>query len=254
MDLSLAFVKNESQVLYQTFGEEGHSKPQIMDIEDLESKPLHNILLPKSLLENAESSQVLKDKLERTNKYAPIKTIGDNGLTADSFDQLQREEATQITQSTYMTWSLRNNLHLVENIMAQVKHLKELWPNDRTAFFEELWHILRSNLGATQLTLAYNHLKKAEKEGEKNQLIRVVIEGQSKPNPSENKELGEALFKNYEGKFSRAFEVYSYNQESGEAVILAKINESPVIVMARVFEMTALQRATFNALFEGLQN
>lgn len=254
MDLSLAFVKNESQVLYQTFNGEDNGKPQIMEIEDLESKPLHNILLPKELLEGEEKSQILKEKLDKTNKYAPIKTISGNSLTADSFDRLNLEDATKITQATYSTWALRNNLHLIENIMAQTKHLKELWPNDRTAFFEELWHILRSNLGATQLTLAYNHLRKAEKEGEKNQLIRVVIEGQSKPNPSENKELGEALFKNYEGKFSRAFEVYSYNEETGEAVLLAKINESPVIIMARLFEMTPLQRATFNALFEGLQN
>lgn len=254
MDLSIAFVKNETQVLYQTFSSEEKGKPQIMDIEDLESKPLHNILLPKELIEGEERAELLREKLDKTNKYAPIKTISGQSITADSFDRLSAEEATKITESTYSTWTLRNNLHLVENLIAQITHLKQLWPNDRTAFFEELWHIMRSNLGATQLTLAYNHMKKAEKEGEKNQLIRVVIEGQSRPNPAENKELGEALFKNYEGKFSRAFETYSYSRESGEAVFLAKINESPIIIMAKVFDLTPLQKATFNALLEGLQN
>ncbi len=252
MDLSIAYVKNDSQVLYQNFSAAETSKPQIFEIEDLEGKSIHNILLPKTLVE-ADESHELKEKLNKTNKYAPIKTINDEQMNIEMFEKLEAAEALTITRQTYATWILRNNLKLVENMFENLKHLKGLWPNDRTAFFEELWHLLRTNLGATQLTLAYNHMRKAQKEGEKNQLVRVVVEGQSRPNPSENKELGEALFKNYEGKFATNFEVYSYDKEQGQVVLLAQVNDSPIIIMAEVFEMTPLQRATLNCLFEGLQ-
>ncbi|MCF8058759.1 MAG: hypothetical protein K9K67_05650 [Bacteriovoracaceae bacterium] len=253
MDLSIAFVKNDSQVLYQTFTEEKPGRPQIFDIEDLEGKEIHSILLPKHLLKEEEKANELTEKLNKTNKYAPIKTISEDFLTSELFDTMDLQTAENITKSTYSTWTLKNNLGLIENMFAQLSHLKGLWPNDRTAFFEELWHLLRSNLGATQMTIAYNHLKKAEKEGEKNQLIRVVVEGQSRPNPSENKELGEALFKNYEGKFANNFEVYSWDLEKGQVVFLASIKESPVIIMAQIFDLTPLQKATLNCLFEGLQ-
>lgn len=255
MNLALAYVKSESKVCYKNFEvEEG--KTHILDIEDLQDKEVHGIFLNRGLLESEEKTQLLNEKLSQTvyksQKYAPIRPLSQDQLNADSFEHLTPEAAKAIIESTYSTWSLKNNLSLVENMMEQIDHLKPLFPNDRTTFFEELWHILRSNLGATSLTLAYNHLQKAEKENEKNKLVRVVIEGSSKPNPTENQELGEALFKNYEGKFQRNFEVYSYNEESGEVVFLAQVNESPVIIMAKVFGLTALQRATFNCLFEGL--
>lgn len=252
MDLSIAYVKNQSQVLYQSFAAEELQKPQIFELEDLEGKDIHNILLPKSLIEG-EDCEELKEKLAKTNQYAPIKTISAEQISAEDFDRLGKDDALNITKQTYATWTLRNNLKLVENMFANIKHLKNLWPNDRTAFFEELWHLLRKNLGATTLTIAYNHMRKAEKEGEKNQLVRVVVEGQSRPNPSENKELGEALFKNYEGKFANNFETYSYDKESGQVVFLAQVNDSPIIIMGEIFELTPLQKATLNCLFEGLQ-
>ncbi|MEC7277208.1 MAG: hypothetical protein VXV96_12890 [Bdellovibrionota bacterium] len=249
MELSIAYVKNESQVLYQQYSEDSVGKPQIFELEDLDSKDLHGIILPKELLESDE----LKEKLSKTQRYAPIKTIASEQMSVDQFDSLGKEEALELTKNIYTSWTIRNNLNLVENMFANLEHLKGLFPNDRTAFFEELWHTLRSNLGATTLTLAYNHLKKAEKENEKNQLIRVVVEGTSKPNPSENKELGEALFKNYEGKFAKPFEVYSWNRETGQAVFLVMVKESPAIIMANLFDLTPLQRAALNCLFEGLQ-
>ncbi len=250
MDLSIAFVKNESQVLFQEFtSSEERTKAQVFDMEQLESKDLHGILLPVDLLE----SQELKEKLAKTSQYAPIKTIKEEQMSADQFDNLDHHRALTLTKSVYSSWTIKNNLKLIENMFANLSHLQGLFPNDRTAFFEELWHLMRSNLGATKLTIAYNHLKKAEKENEKNELIRVVVEGMTKPNPTENKELGEALFKNYEGKFVKPFEVYSWDKESGQVVFLASVKESPVIIMATLFDLTPLQKATLNCLFEGLQ-
>jgi len=248
MNLSLAYIKNESQVMFHNFSEEGNSKAHIYNIEDLQDNPPQSILLPESLAKSPE----VQEKLVKTSQYAPIKIIKDDQISIDSFDSLNFEVAQSLTKEIYQTWSLKKNLNLVENMFEYVSNLKNLFPNDRTAFFEELWHILRTNLAATELTLAYNHLRKSEKEGEKNQLIRVVIAGNSKPNPAENKELGEALFKNYENKFSHNLELFSRDESTGEIVFLAKVHGSPVIIMAKTFECTALQLATLNCLFEGL--
>ncbi|MCR9203497.1 MAG: hypothetical protein NXH75_02900 [Halobacteriovoraceae bacterium] len=247
MNLSLAFVKNESQVLFQSFKEEG-SKAQIFDLEDLSEHTPQTILVPESLSQSSE----VQEKLAKTSRYAPIKILKSQTIDSEAFDKITFDEALNMTKEIYQTWSLKKNLNLIENMFEYLEQLQNLFPNDRTAYFEELWHILRSNLAATEMTLVYNHMKKAEKEGEKNKLIRVVIEGQSKPNPTENTELGDALFKNYEGKFNHPLELYSRNEETGEIVFLAKVKESPVIIMAKNFECTALQLAALNCLFEGL--
>lgn len=247
MNLSLAFVKNETQVLFHSFKEDSN-KAQIFNLEDLLEHTPQTILVPESLSLSAE----VQEKLAKTSRYAPIKILKTERMDSDAFDKLGFEEALQMTKEIYQTWSLKKNLNLVENMFEYLGQLKSLFPNDRTAFFEELWHIMRSNLAATELTMVYNHMQKAEKEGEKNRLVRVVIQGQSKPNPSENKELGDALFKNYEGKFNHNLELYSRNDDSGEIVFLGKIKESPIIIMAKSFECTALQLAALNCLFDGL--
>jgi hypothetical protein len=56
-----------------------------------------------------------------------------------------------------------------------------LWPNDRTGFFEEFWFTLRSQLGASEMTIIYNDMLKATKEGEKNKLIKVKKTLQKNP-------------------------------------------------------------------------
>lgn len=247
MNISLAFVKNESQVLFHSFKEQGQ-KAQIFDLEDLNENTPQTILVPESLSQSDE----VQEKLAKTSQYAPIKILKNQKMDSDYFDRISFDEAFTMTKEIYQTWSLKKNLNLVENMFEYLDQLKALYPNDRTAFFEELWHVLRSNLAATEMTIVYNHMKRAEKEGEKNKLIRVVIQGETKPNPTENNELGEALFKNYEGKFNHPLELYSRNDETGEIVFLAMIKESPVIIMAKNFECTALQLSALNCLFEGL--
>jgi len=252
MEIALAYVKSETQVLYHHFGESSNpsaERAQCFDLDQLADKNLNGVFLPKEFL----SSELLLERLEKTASHAPIKTIERETLSSEDFDRLPAETAKKLTKSTYNTWVLQNNLSLMENIFPISQHLKSLWPNDRTTFFEELWHLLKLNLGATNLKIAYNHLRKAEKENEKNQLIRVVVEGVNKPNPTENKELGEALFKHYENQFGSNFELESFDEATSQITILASINASPVIIMAEVFEFGKLQHALLKGLFDGVQ-
>jgi hypothetical protein len=249
MNLSVAFVKNENQVLYRQFTDNDQSS-QIFDMEELKQKSLHGLFVPTSLMDSAS----VLERVEIEAPYSPVRPVQDDFLNEQSFESLGHEDAQDLLEKTFSTWTIQNNLHLLENLFETLNHLKALWPNDRTAFFEEVWNLLKVNLGTTSMTLAYNHMRKAQKDSEKNQLIRVVIEGERTPNPTENKELGLALFKNYEGQFSQSFEIKSYDATKGELVALGSVNSSPFIIMAKIFNLTSLQRALLKSLFDGLQN
>jgi hypothetical protein len=132
--------------------------------------------------------------------------------------------------------------------------MNKLYPNERTAFFEELWSLLKNNLGATDLKIIYNDIEMAKKESEKNKLIRIKVEGKRNPNPVVGKEMEDKLMKHYENDFVQTFNVSEYNPHKGELVLTASINNSPVLVMARVNQLTRLQKALLNSLFEGLQS
>jgi hypothetical protein len=249
MNLSVAFVKNENQVLYRQFIE-GTESSQIFDMDELKQKPLHGLFVPSDLMDAAS----VIERVESEAPYSPVRPVQEDFLNEQAFEKLNHAQTHGLLEKTFSTWTLQNNLHLLENLFETLDHLKALWPNDRTAFFEEVWNLLKVNLGTTSMTLAYNHMRKAKKEHEKNQLIRVVIEGERSPNPTENKELGLALFKNYEGQFTESFEVKSYDATKGELVALGSINTSPFIIMAKVFTLTTLQKALLKSLFDGLQD
>lgn len=250
MNLAIAFVKNENQVMYHDYSQSDESsRAQIFEIEELENRETDTIFIPTELLDNEE----VLEKISKESKFTPVKPISSEELNIDLFETLKEDQAMVLTRKVTTTWVLQNNLNLLENLFENIHHLKALWPNDRTTFFEELWHLLKNNLGTKNLKLAYNHLQKAKKDTEKNQLIRVVIEGKKLPNPTENKELGDALFTNYQGQFTELFNIHSFDPETGKLVILGSINNSPIIIMAETHETTKLQQALLKSLFDGLQ-
>ena len=250
MNFSLAFIKNDQQFMLQSFnGESAESKAKHINLEDLSSHMVQAIFIPQDIVGSEEINNALEQEV---NKVA-ILPIDEQTLSADDFDSLKMDQALPLFKKTYTPWVLKNNLSLLETIVPTSNHLKSLWPNDRTAFFEELWHVLRKVLGARTLKLAYNHMQKAQKEHEKNKLIRVIVEGDKNPQPVENKELGEALFKNYEGKFNDHFEIYEVSDDN-QVVCLANINSSPIIIMAETYGITPIQKSLLTALFDILQS
>lgn len=248
MNLSIAFVKNENQVMYHDFSN-NNDRAKIFEIEELQNIETDTIFVPTELLDNEE----VLEKISKESKFTPIKPVSAEILNLARFEALDAQGGLALTQKVNTAWVLQNNLVLLENLFENINHLKMLWPNDRTTFFEELWYLLKNNLGSKNLKLAYNHLQKAKKDTEKNQLIRVVIEGKKLPNPTENKELGDALFTHYQGQFNQNFNIHSYEEASGKLVILGSINNSPIIIMAEGNALTKLQKALLKSLFDGLQ-
>lgn len=234
--------------MLQEYHTQSSSQAKHLGLDELKNQQLGAVFVPNAMLDDEHVIDVLDQC-----KHVAFRPIEEKILNENTFDNLDKNDAWSLYSKTHNAWVLKNNLELLENLVPTAKHLTSLWDNERTAFFEELWHLLKKNLGAQSIRVAYNHMQKAKKEGEKNKLIRIVVEGNNKPEPVENKELGEMLFKNYEGKFSDHFTCYDI-EESEKSTFLATINDSPVIIMAEMFDMTKIQRSLMMALFDSLQS
>lgn len=250
MNFQLAYIKNSQQIVLKDFGQDQElTKGKIMDIDELSKLNLQGLFLPENLLEDTEFLGTLNTSTE----INPIRTAEDFNLDLDSFEALSTESASPYFKKVFESWILQNNLSLLEEMTNVYKHLNSLWENERTAFFEELWNIFKRNLGTSELTIVYNDVKKAKKEGEKNKLIQVKVHGKLKANPEEGGKLEESLMKNYETLFSPNFEVVEFNKEKGQLVALFTIKKSPVILMANVYGLTRLQKTILKTLIDGLQ-
>lgn len=252
MEFNLAYIKNTNQVLVRSFkdGEEA-DKGKIFDIAELKENPVQGIFFKKDYI---ETEQELMATLEKESLYSPLRPTTQEWLDYDQFETLSLEQAKQYFNKVHPNWVLQNNLKLLKEIFKVTKHMKALWPNDRTTFFEELWSILKSNLGAHELKIFFNHLEKDEKENSKNKLIRIKVEGKRVPNPSEAGDLGTQMMENYQGRFNQPIDIVEFDEGQGNLVALGSINGSPCVIIAKVYQLGPIQKTLIESLFDGLQN
>jgi len=249
MNFSLGYIKNDNQFLLRQFGGEERDRGKLMDLEELKDADLNGLIYTENFL-----TEENKPTLFELIRFFPLRKGEEFSLSHEAFEDLDEDNAHKIYEKMSEPWVLANNLSLLEELFTVIKHMKGLYPNERTAFFEELWFILKSNLGATDLKIIYNDIEMAKKESEKNKLVRVRVEGNRNPNPVSGGEMEDKLMKHYETEFTQNFKVSEYDPHKGELVLTASINNSPVLVMAKINQLTRLQKALLNSLFEGLQN
>lgn len=249
MNFSLGYIKNDNQFLLRQFGGEERDRGKLMDLDELKEADLNGLIYNESFL-----TEENKPTLFELIRFFPLRKGEEFALSHEAFEDLDEDNAHKIYAKMSEPWVLANNLSLLEELFKVIRHMNRLYPNERTAFFEELWSILKNNLGATDLKIIYNDIEMAKKETEKNKLIRVKVEGKRNPNPVTGGEMEEKLMKHYENDFTQTFNVSEYDPHKGELVLTASINNSPVLVMARINQLTRLQKALLNSLFEGLQS
>lgn len=247
MNFTLLYTKNQHQVIASTFAPNEVAKSKIIDFSETKKLPIHGLIF----IEDLKNDDFISN-LESEIKFYPIRSNAEFQLSAESFEKLDYNDARKIFDKMRENWILQNNISLIEEIFKVKNHLLGLWPNDRSGFFEELWFILKSNLGATNLKLIYNDMIKAKSENEKNKLIKVKVLGDRYPELASCDEMDEIVLKNYEKDFGNIFDITDYNKEKGELVICANIKKSPVLIMANVFQLTRLQKSIISSLFEGL--
>lgn len=260
MKFTIAAHKSENFFFIYNFDKNIQSATQsTIQVTDLADQQIHAVILSRK-----NSSQELLNFFVEQKNYVPISFFEDlnidpnsfgSGTSNNFFPQLDYDYGRKLINKLYDQWILHNNIELLDNLFDILNHLKKLWPNDRTAFFEELWYILRKNLGTINLTLIYNDIKKATKSGEKNQLIQTKVEGKLIPNPVPGGELEEKLIKHYEKELiSYLFNFCELNLEDGKFVVTANIHKGPILMMGQLFTITKFQKILLSTLFKGLQH
>lgn len=242
MDFILAFTRSSEQIIIRQFIEGSNGTSKIVNLEDIKNHTIDGLIV----LENG--SYDLGNEL----KFFPIRFAHEFNLTPESFEKLDYSTAKSIFDKIRENWVLQNNLTLIEELFKTRQHLISLWPNDRSGFFEELWFILRSNLGAKNLVFIYNDIIKSKNENEKNKLIKVKVRGDRFPELVSVDEMDEMVLKNYEHNFGNIFDITDYNKEKNQVVICASVKKSPIFIMANVFQLTRMQKVILHSLFEGL--
>lgn len=251
MKLRIQYIRSEQQYLERTFDTEAlPEKAKIFDLESLHQNPGDLVLFNKDC---SDKSLVLSE-LDKVAKFTTIKEIEDSTLTFEQFESMTAQEAFNQFAKLKDQWCLHNNLQTIEELFSVTTHLKKLFPNDRSTFMEELWFILKRNLGFNTLKVIYNDLEKAQSENEKDKLVRVQIENIPNPGPVSAGAFGDQLMNHFDRHFGNAFEINSFDANKGELVALATIQKSPVIIMGNVANFTRLQKSLLKAIFTGINS
>lgn len=251
MDLRIAFLKNQNQILIRHFNlKEGTSSSKIVNLETIDKEVITCLLVDQANLETEE----VKNEILTGAKFYAIRDASDFKMNFDQFEKLSNQEASALFSKINQTWTLQNNISLLENMHTIVSHMNKLFPNDRTSFFEELWFLVKKNLGALDLKIVYNDIKPSEKNEVKNTLIQVVVEGNRVPNPKEGGAFEKGLMENYSDEFLQAFNIVEFIPDKGQMVIAGNIKKSPYLMMVSAHEITRLSQAVVKNLLFSLNN
>ena len=246
MDFSLAYVKSKKQFILKNFAPASPStEDKWIEWGEIAEHPVQGIIFSDDL----RTDQEFMSEIQEQGRHLAVRSDADLHLSFEQFQGLDHTRARTVLQQIQRGPILQSNLSLLEDLFDILKHLKELYPDDRMSFFEELWFLLKGNLGAKDLKIIYNDIP----DKEKNTLIQVMVSGERHPGSVSGKRFPQTLMKEYRKHFGPCFEIIEYNEESHRMAAVASINKSPVIIMAEVLSISRLQRALLKALFNGLQ-
>ena len=247
MDFVLLYTKNMQQAVVRHFKLNESISSKVIDLAEVKQYPIQGYIYSEEL-----KNEDFMSTLESEIKFYPVRSSLEFQLSVDQFEKLNYDEAKKIFDKMRDNWILQNNISLIEEIFKVRNHLLGLWPNDRSGFFEELWFILKTNLGASSIKLIYNDMIKSKQEHEKNKLVKVKVQGERFPELVSVDEMDEHILKSYEKDFGNIFDITDYNKDKGQLVICASIKKSPVLIMANIYQLTRLQKSLLLSLFEGI--
>lgn len=246
--IRIAIIKNAHQFDLLKIEPHKNHGPKSYELSELKEKA-PSLLLFDSANQDGEIMGFLSEEY----RFIPVRPLSDFSLTHEGLADLDHTSAKRILQKARESWVLQNNLNLLDNLFPTLDHLKQLFPNDRGSFMEELWFMLRNNLGCEDLVLIYNSLRKAEKENEKNKLVQCRVAGDRYPETFDGEEFEKKVMEHYQGLFEEQFTVREFSEQKEQLVATISLKGSPLIIMARVGELTRLQQALIKSLFAGLQ-
>ena len=251
MSITVGFIKSDSQINVLNIDPVTKNIGQKI-VDAIELKDINFQLLITS-----ESVQMddLEESFSSEKKFYPIVSSQQFNLSNDEFSKLNFEELVELYQKVNSRWILSNNIKTVETMYPLITYLKDLWVNDRSAFFEELWFVLKTNLATSELTMVYHDVTGSEEEEKgKPQLINAAISGEKIPNIEPAKDSQDKLMEDYKHHFTEAFQITEFSPQKGELVATATINLSPILIMGRLSGLNQLQNSIITGIFAGLQS
>lgn len=252
MNYDFALLASDKRVKIKNY-KNGSFEEKILDLSELEDlSPL------MCLCSNNIITDETKSFLKQQSQFFPIRTLEDLNLSENDFNQMSFEELSELANQVSSSWTLNNNLIFLQEFIRVLKHLRALWPNDRTTFFEELWFIMKHNLNAQDFKIIYNDLsidknKDKEDKKEKQKLIRIQITGHKTPQPVPGDDLCDKFMDHYKDEFHQSLNVVEFIPQRHEFVLASNINKSPILLMGRALQLSQIQVSLFTALFDGLQ-
>ncbi len=244
MEFSLGYVSTNNQLDINTFSANQEKTSKRLDLNDLNTINIDGLLI------NSEDCNI--PGIYENNKYYPLQEAKRYNISHSNFSELSFADASEIYDSMIEAWSLNNNVSLLSNLVETTNHLTSLWPNDRSAFFEEFWFLLKTNLGSSSLNLIYNDI--IRERHSKNKLIKIKVSGNKNPESSTGSEVEDMLVENYKSDFGDSFNITEYDLNTKKLVITIMINKSPVLVMATKTELSPIKANIIKALVENINN
>ncbi|MCO4754778.1 MAG: hypothetical protein KC478_09855 [Bacteriovoracaceae bacterium] len=250
MQINIGLVKSESQFLLKELNVDSSSfKSRVMDTVEIKETNLNLLLF---LGQNPPEG--LQKTFSDEEKFYPVISADSLGIDLESFDSLSYEELADIYGKISARWLLNNNIKTVEQIYPTITYLRDLWKTDRNAFFEELWFLLKTNLGTTELTAIFHDVREPKSEkNDKPSLSFSFVHGQKSPQIFEGQEKEEKIMKDYQNEFSEFFNITEFDSKLGRMVATVQIGLSPILIMARLKTFNQLQKSILIAIFTGLQ-
>jgi hypothetical protein len=253
MIIRVGFVMSEAQTSIKSLNTQTKEVTSVT----IDSPQIRGEALNLLLFENADAVLSLAILFQDEEKFYPI--IDGSSLEMDqaSFDAMSYDQIMVNFIKINTRWILSKNIQTIESIYPTINYLKDLWVNDRNSFFEELWFILKTNLGTSSLNIIFNDLKepteKQKDKGDKNKLCHSFVKGEKVPQIFDGTEAESKLMQDYDREFNEVFNITEYNADQGNLVFCSNIEKSPILVMANLNSFNQLQRSVLIALFSGLQ-
>ena len=217
----------------------------ILDLENLENPDISAAYISPEV-----SSEELLISLKEENRAYPI---GRNKeLSLEGFKTLEPGEALKRIRNLVESWSLRNNLDLVEHFYPQMSELRGLIHKDWTTFMKGFWDLLKRTLGTRELTIIFSDLDEDKKENKKYKIVKKKAFGTRSAEFSDLCEVDKSIMERY-GKFQVKDHFFPHIDEAkGEIVGLGSIANCKIVWMAKVYGMTPLQKSLLTGIFKAL--
>lgn len=249
MEFTLGYFRSGEQVVLRGYSHNSAEVTEkIIPVQDLNQFSLQSLFYQENLL-----TDDLKSFIGEEGRFYPIYGQEQFNLAATDLEQMNTEKAWGLLHQSLSKWILVNNISTLEEIFHLSSYFKDMWKSDYHALFEELWFVIKSNLGAQELKIFFNDLATDSEGKDKKALQTAVASGTRVPHIQAANEAENELVKNYKKFFGTHFEVLEFDQAKGHFVAVAQLMGGPLLIMAKVYHFNRLQKALIKSLFEGLQ-